>query len=120
MGPVIDLPDGVQAMAARGPDWAAWVDALPKLVQSQLDDWNLIAEGAPTHGYCSVVLPARTSNGVAAVLKIAFPDDESEHEHLARRRVAELQRTGIRPRRPVPGAAAHPGDVGAGPGLRGR
>jgi streptomycin 6-kinase len=86
MGPVIDLPDAVQAMAARGPEWATWVDRLPKLVQSQLDDWNLIPEGAPTHGYCSVVLPARTPDGVAAVLKVAFPDDESEHEHLALRR----------------------------------
>ena len=78
MGPVIDLPDAVQAMAARGPEWATWVDRLPKLVQSQLDDWNLIPEGAPTHGYCSVVLPARTPDGVAAVLKIAFPDDVAD------------------------------------------
>ena len=47
MGPVIDLPDAVRAMAARGPEWATWVDGLPKLVQSQLDDWDLIAGGRP-------------------------------------------------------------------------
>jgi streptomycin 6-kinase len=86
MGPVIELPAAVCAMATRGPQWATWVDGLPKLVQSQIDDWDLTADGSPTHGYCSIVLPARTANGASAMLKVAFPDDESEHEHLALRR----------------------------------
>ena len=34
------------------------------------------------HGYTALVLPV-TSDGGPAVLKIGFPDDESEHEHLA-------------------------------------
>jgi streptomycin 6-kinase len=85
MGAVIDLPAAVRAMAGRGPEWATWVDLLPKLVESQVDEWALTVDGTPTNGYCSVVLPVRTPNGIAAVLKIAFPDDESEHEHLALR-----------------------------------
>jgi streptomycin 6-kinase len=32
------------------------------------------------------VVPVRTEDGTAAVLKIGFPDEESEHEHLALRR----------------------------------
>jgi len=86
MGPVNELPAAVRAMAARGPEWATWIDGLPKLVQSQIDEWDLSADGASTHGYCSIVVPARTADGAAVMLKVAFPDVESEHEHLALRR----------------------------------
>lgn len=86
MGPMIELPPAVRAMAARGLEWATWIENLPKLVQSQIDDWELTAVGTPTHGYCSIVVPARAPNGAAAVLKVSFPDVESEHEHLALRR----------------------------------
>jgi streptomycin 6-kinase len=83
---VIQLPDAVLAMAARGPDWLGWVDALPRLTRSHLEDWGLNPDGEPTHGFASIVLPVRTAGGVPAVLKISFPDAESEHEHLALRR----------------------------------
>jgi streptomycin 6-kinase len=86
MGAVIELPAAVRAMAARGPEWATWIDGLPKLVRSQIDEWDLTADGAPTHGYCSIVVPARMEDGAAVMLKVAFPDAESEHEHLALRR----------------------------------
>jgi streptomycin 6-kinase len=88
MGPVIELPAAVRAMAARGPEWATWIDGLPKLVRSQLDHWDLTPNGDAISGYCSIVLPARTADGTAVMLKVAFPDDESEHEHLALRRWA--------------------------------
>jgi streptomycin 6-kinase len=86
MGPVIELPAGVRAMAGRGPDWLTWVEGLPKLVARQLEEWNLAVDGTATHGFCSLVLPTRTEGGGSAVLKVAFPDAESEHEHLALRR----------------------------------
>jgi streptomycin 6-kinase len=70
-------------MAARGPDWIGWVDGLPGLVDSVAGDWQLTGDGPPTHGFCSIVLPVRTAGGRPAALKVAFPDDESEHEHLA-------------------------------------
>jgi streptomycin 6-kinase len=82
---VIELPAAVQAMAIRGPQWQSWVDDLPKLVQRQLADWALTPDGAPRHGHASMVLPV-LADGSPAVLKIAFPDDESQHEHLALRR----------------------------------
>jgi streptomycin 6-kinase len=88
MRPVIELPAGVRAMAARGPEWQTWVEGLPKLVASQFDEWNLTVDGAATHGFCSIVLPVRTADGVPAVLKVGFPDTESEHGHLALRRWA--------------------------------
>lgn len=83
---MIELPAAVRAMSARGPQWQTWVDGLPKSVAGQLDDWDLVPDGAALHGFCSVVLPVRTGDGVPAMLKVAFPDDESEHEHLALRR----------------------------------
>lgn len=75
-------------MAGRGAPWAAWVDTLPKLVSSQVAQWNLTFDGDAMSGNCSLVLPVRTETGAPAVLKIGFPDDESEHEHLALRRWA--------------------------------
>lgn len=83
---MIVLPDGVLAMAARGPEWQRWVDGLPRTVGSQLQEWDLAADGEPLYGFCSIVLPVRTGDGESTMLKIAFPDDESEHEHLALRR----------------------------------
>lgn len=88
MGSMIELPDAVRAMSARGPRWQAWVDGLPKLVRAQIAEWELTPDGPPTHGYCSIVVPARTRDGDTAVLKVGFPDEESEHEHLALRRWA--------------------------------
>ncbi len=80
---IIELPAAVQSMAVRGPDWARWVESLPALSRSLLADWRLTPDGPVTHGYCSLVQPVLTSDGVPAVLKIGFPDRESEHEHLA-------------------------------------
>ncbi len=75
-------------MAARGPDWANWVASLPSSTRAVLAQWQLTPDGPAGHGYCSLVMPVRTPTGTAAVLKIGFPDDESEHEHLALRRWA--------------------------------
>lgn len=83
---MIEIPAGVTAMAARGPRWQAWVDALPRIADRSLQQWGIRAAGPPSHGYCSLVIPVRTDDGAAAILKIGFPDEESEHEHLALRR----------------------------------
>ncbi|MDA0251201.1 MAG: phosphotransferase [Actinomycetota bacterium] len=80
------VPGAVRAMARRGPQWADWVQTLPSAVEGLTGQWRLRPDGEPTHGHCSLVLPVRTGEGVAAVMKIGFPDEESEHEHLALRR----------------------------------
>src|SRR5688500_14583127 len=80
------LPDGVLGMAGRGPDWARWVERLPGRLASLLEEWELTRDGWSMHGYCSIVVPVRTSAGETAVLKVAFDvDEESEHEHLVLR-----------------------------------
>lgn len=77
------LPDGVLGMTSRGPDWAAWVDRLPALVHGLYDEWQLRPDGWMRHGYCALVVPVVTARGARAVLKVSFPEPESEHEHLA-------------------------------------
>ncbi|MDN5894032.1 MAG: aminoglycoside phosphotransferase family protein [Nocardioides sp.] len=80
----VALPEAVLAgMAARGPDWAGWVDSLPGIAAGLLAEWELTVDWPPMSGFCSIVLSVRTPGGRPAALKIAFPDDESEHEHLA-------------------------------------
>ncbi|AQA06617.1 aminoglycoside resistance protein [Mycobacterium sp. MS1601] len=85
---MIDLPAGVCAMAARGPQWERWVDELPGLLDREMDRWNLTPDGQPMHGWASLVLPVRSDDGASAVLKMGFPDPETQHEHLALRRWA--------------------------------
>jgi streptomycin 6-kinase len=81
-----DLPSGLTKQAALGPDWADFLDALPRTTAELVEEWELTYDGAPLHGYCSLVVPVRTPGGRPAVLKVAFPDDENEHEHLALQR----------------------------------
>ncbi len=73
-------------MARRGPDWADWVDRLPDLLGGLLEEWELSQDGLMMHGFVALAVPVRTKSGRPAVLKVSFPDEESEHEHLALQR----------------------------------
>jgi streptomycin 6-kinase len=77
------LPDTFLAYAARGPEWQEFLDRLPALVAELLGEWDLSVDGEPTHGYAAVVVPVRTASGRPAVLKVGWPHEEAEHEHLA-------------------------------------
>lgn len=57
-----------------------------QIPEGLLDEWELIAGDERWHGARSVVLPVTTRQGRPAALKIALPDDESEHEQLALQR----------------------------------
>ncbi len=70
-------------MARRGPEWADWVDGLIARVTELLEEWQLTTDGWMMHGFVALVVPVRTTSGRPAVLKVSFPDEESEHEHLA-------------------------------------
>lgn len=79
----VPVPPALDAFRARGADWAAWLDALPARTGELVAEWRLTPDGPVTHGNASLVLPVRDADGVPRVLKVGFPDDESEHEHLA-------------------------------------
>jgi streptomycin 6-kinase len=84
--PTVDLPAGVLAFAERGPEWAAYVERLPRLFREVAEEWGLEVDGEPTHGYVSLVVPVRRDRE-PAVLKLSFPDVEGRHEGLALQRL---------------------------------
>lgn len=77
------IPPGLLAAAGRGPDWAAWLEGLPAVVRALLAEWGLAVAGEATHGFTSLVVPVTDVEGTPAMLKVGFPDWESEHEALA-------------------------------------
>lgn len=77
-----DLPPTFLAIAGRDEQWAAWVDSVPRMVRDLLDEWELVVDGEPTHGWTSLVVPVR-AGGRDAVLKVAWPHEECQHEILA-------------------------------------
>ena len=101
----IEIPPTLRELAARDSRLAAFVDGLPALVREVVEEWRLELDGAPRHGQAALVVPVRTSAGRPAVLKLALPHDEAEHEDLA------LQHWHGRGRRPA--ARRRPAPVGA-------
>jgi streptomycin 6-kinase len=77
------IPPGLEAYAARGPAWAAWLDRLPGLVRDLLRGWELNPDGESVHGNTALVVPVRTAQDRPAVLKVVWPHPEAEHEALA-------------------------------------
>ena len=78
------VPPGLEAQRGLGPEWADWLDRLPRRRDELLEEWALAPDGAVMHGFCSLVVPVRDEAGTPVVLKVAFDgDDESEHEALA-------------------------------------
>ena len=68
-----------------GPGWDAWRARLPRLAQDVLDGWDLRLDGEPRSGLTALVLPVVDADGRPAALKVGWPHDEAEHEHLVLR-----------------------------------
>ncbi|WP_240641431.1 aminoglycoside phosphotransferase family protein [Nocardioides ferulae] len=77
------VPPSFLAYAARGAQFAAFLDRLPGLLRELLDEWELTPDGEMAHGFCAAVLAVRATDGAAAALKVGWPHPEAEHEHLA-------------------------------------
>ena len=60
------------------PQGPAWLAELPRLVEECAEQWSLRLEGPIGNGFASLVVAAED-----AVLKLQFPDRESEHEAAA-------------------------------------
>ncbi len=81
----MEIPASLAWLRGRA-DGRAWLDALPDLVGACAASWELRL-GEPFDGsFVSLAVPAVDANGAAAVLKVQFPDRESEHEAEALRR----------------------------------
>jgi len=76
------VPAGLDRWRER-PDGAAWLEHLPGLVTECCARWDLVL-GAPFEpATISYVAPVTRSDGTPAVLKVNFPEPESEHEAAA-------------------------------------
>lgn len=76
---MIGVPDGMRWWAEE-PGGAEWLARLPSLAAECAERWSLRL-GAPFEpGHISLVVPAERADGTRAVLKLNFPETESEHE----------------------------------------
>ena len=78
----LKIPTELAANCRKTPDRAAWLDRLPDVLRSLEHAWTLSPDAPldadePT---CSYVAAVRAANGIPAVLKIAMPHMEGEHE----------------------------------------
>ena len=76
---MIDVPEALGWWAARegGPEWLA---RLPRLAAECAERWSLrLGEPFPD-GHVSLCLPAERNDGARVVLKINFPEEETERE----------------------------------------
>ena len=76
------IPQSLQWMQSTEAG-RSWLTALPTVVEDCARRWGLRL-GEPYHdSYVSLVVPADRGDGAPLVLKIQFPDRESEHEAAA-------------------------------------
>jgi len=78
----LDIPAGLDRLRVSEKG-RAWLDALPGYVDRCVVRWDLSAGEPFPQAYTSLVLPARLRNGAECILKLSYPDRESEHEALA-------------------------------------
>lgn len=80
----MDVPAELQTRRELGPDWARWLDRLPRLCDDLLGEWRLRVAGPAMHGFASIVIPVHDADGVAAVLKVGVDGSpETAQEPLA-------------------------------------
>jgi streptomycin 6-kinase len=76
------VPAGLEWWRSQ-PGAAGWLERIPAMVVACAASWDL-ALGAPLEpATVSWVAPATLRDGTPAVLKVSFPDPESEHEAAA-------------------------------------
>jgi streptomycin 6-kinase len=81
----IEIPARMRAFAGRGDAWAEWIGRLPVITAGLVEEWDLRVDGPGRHGEAALVIPVRTAENRAAVLKVGWPHEEADEEHLALR-----------------------------------
>lgn len=66
-------------------DGDTWLARLPRLVSDLGQEWELRPDGDAAAGSLSLALRVTTADGEGAVLKVAWPNPATAHEHLALR-----------------------------------
>jgi streptomycin 6-kinase len=73
------VPSGLEWWRGE-PGGAEWFDRLPHLVEELAERWALEVEEPFEPAHISLVVPVVLGDGDRAVLKVNFPERESEHE----------------------------------------
>jgi streptomycin 6-kinase len=76
------VPDGLGWWRTR-PGGPEWLDALPGLAADCAERWDLRLGNPFEPATISLVVPAERSDGTRAILKLTFPEPDSEHEPSA-------------------------------------
>ncbi len=82
---MVDVPAELRARGAGRPSWDDWLARAPRLADNLIEEWSLRVDGRALSGQCAMVVPVRTADDRAGVLKISWPHWEAETEHLALR-----------------------------------
>ena len=62
------------------PGGATWLDSLPLIVETCAERWSLRVGKPFVDGNVSFVVPVERDDGTPAVLKVNFPEEETERE----------------------------------------
>lgn len=79
---MVEIPDAI-AWWGREPAGAAWLRALPSLVERCAAEWGLELGRTFHGGVIALTLAATRADGSEVVLKLRGPDPESDHEAAA-------------------------------------
>ena len=82
---MVDVPAALRAQAQGRPSWDDWLARAPRLSDELISEWRLRVDGSTMSGNCAMVIPVRTGDNRAGVLKVGWPHWEAETEHLALR-----------------------------------
>ncbi len=82
---MVEVPAALRAQAAGRTSWEEWLARAPRLADDLIGEWRLRIDGPTLSGNCAMVVPVRTDDDRAGVLKLSWPHWEAETEHLALR-----------------------------------
>jgi len=82
---VVDVPAALRTQVEGGPSWNDWLARAPRLSDELISEWGLRVDGPTRSRNCAMVVPVRTDDDRAGVLKITWPHWEAKNEHLALR-----------------------------------
>ncbi|MGC4803522.1 aminoglycoside phosphotransferase family protein [Micromonospora sp. DT233] len=82
MGTTIRIPNGL-AWVRQAPAGRRWLAELPDRLAECVAQWGLRPGPPFPQAYASLALPAQLPDGTRAVLKLQYPDADSEHEAAA-------------------------------------
>src|SRR5207302_7691421 len=78
----LEVPAGLAWLKAS-EDGSRWLASLPNLVNNCVEKWALRLGPPFSSAYTSFTISAQLQDGTDVVLKIPYPDRESEHEAMA-------------------------------------